>query len=144
HRVLPPPTEPEAPAAAAPAEQNGRDARGRFTAGNKGGTGNPFARQVAGLRAALVRGLTPERFDAIAEALIVKAEKGDVPAAKLLFTYGLGKPAEAPNPDRLDLDDFQLLRERLSTLEADWHLLRKMVPVEGIIEAGHRVADLRA
>src|SRR5262249_50779399 len=26
----------------------------------------------------------------------------------------------------------------------DWHLIRKMVPVEGIIEAGHRVADLRA
>src|SRR5262249_22869258 len=87
---------------------------------------------------------TPERFNRIADALTAKAEKGDLTATKLLFTYLLGKPAAQPDPDRLDLDDFQLLRARLSALEDDWHLIRKMVPVEGIVEAGHRVADLRA
>src|SRR5262249_38329915 len=106
--------------------------------------GNPFARQLAGFRKALANAVTPERFDRIADVLITKAEKGDLTATKLLFTYLLGKPAAQPDPDRLDLDDFRLLRERLSPLEEDWHLIRKMVPVEGIIEAGHRVADLRA
>src|SRR5262249_37498342 len=76
HSVVPPPTE-DADAAAAPEvpkEQNGRDARGRFTTGNKGGTGNPFARQIAGFRKALVNAVTPERFERIAEALTAKAE----------------------------------------------------------------------
>src|SRR5262249_52484514 len=58
------------PAAApeVPKEPSGRDARGRFTAGNKGGTGNPFARQIAGFRKALANAVTPERFERIAHA----------------------------------------------------------------------------
>jgi hypothetical protein len=31
-----------------------RDARGRFSKGNRGGPGNPFARQITGLRRALI------------------------------------------------------------------------------------------
>jgi hypothetical protein len=124
--------------------QNGRDARGRFTHGNKSGTGNPFARQVAGFRKALVSAATDEDFAVIAHVLLFKAKSGDLAAIKLLLSYTIGKPVEAPDPDRLDLDDFQLLRARLSPLQDDWHLIRKMVPVEGITEAGHRVADLRA
>src|SRR5262245_4991231 len=35
-----------AASAAVPASKNGRDRRGRFGPGNRGGVGNPFARQV--------------------------------------------------------------------------------------------------
>src|SRR5438067_210931 len=37
-----------------PGPGNGRDASGRFTAGNKYGPGNPFARQTAELRKVLL------------------------------------------------------------------------------------------
>jgi hypothetical protein len=132
---------PDAPAPEAPPQ---RDAKGRFAKGNKGGTGNPFARQIASFRAALVNTATDEDFEAIAHVLLLKAKSGDLAAIKLFLSYTIGKPAEAPDPDRLELEDFQLLQARLSALEEDWHLIRRMVPVEGLTEAGHRVADLRA
>lgn len=127
-----------------PPAQDGRDTRGRFTKGNKGGTGNPFARQIAGFRTALVSAATDEDFADLARMLLAKAKGGDLAAVKLFLSYTIGKPTDAPDPDRLDLEDFQLLRARLGPLEEDWHQIRTMVPVEGITEAGHRVADLRA
>ncbi|KAF0167422.1 MAG: hypothetical protein FD161_5008, partial [Limisphaerales bacterium] len=137
-------TTPAAATPEAPPRDDGRNPLGRFGKGNKGGTGNPFARQVAGFRAALINSVTAADFAEIAQVLQCKAKNGDLAAIKLFLAYTVGKPTAPPDPDRLDLEDFQLLRERLSTLEQDWLLIRKMVPVEGIIEAGHRVADLRA
>ena len=87
------------------------DAKGHFARGNKGGPGNPFARQVGQLRKRIVEALGTERFDRVLEAVIVKAEAGDIPAAKLLFQYALGQPAAAVEPDRLDLEEFQLKQE---------------------------------
>ncbi len=133
----PPEQEPAAP-------ESGRDASGRFTKGNKCGTGNPFARQIAGFRKALCGALTDEDFAAMAQVLKAKALAGDLAAMKLLFTYVLGRPPESPNPDRLEIEDFQLLKERLSPLKDDWRLVKTIVPVEGIVGAGHHVADLRA
>src|ERR1700688_5007185 len=60
------------------------DARGRFTRGNKGGPGNPFARQAAALRQALTSAVTPQDVADIAAKLLEKAKQGDVPAAKLV------------------------------------------------------------
>ena len=37
--------------------QSGRDARGRFTAGNPGGPGNPFAAEVGKRRARLMKAI---------------------------------------------------------------------------------------
>src|SRR5262249_33648207 len=71
----------------------GRDAKGRFAKGNPGGPGNPFARQVAKLRAALIHKVTEADMERIAEDLLVKARLGDLAAIKLLFLYVLGKPA---------------------------------------------------
>src|SRR5437870_2425542 len=79
-----------------------RDGRGRFTAANKGGPGNPYARQTAALRKALVNAVTPEDIEEIAQALKEKARQGDVAASKLLFSYLMGKPAAAVDPDTLD------------------------------------------
>ncbi len=88
-----------------------RDARGRFAAGNPGGPGNPFARRVAALRSALVESVTNEDIAAITRTLIDMARDGDVPAAKLLLAYAIGKPGDTVQPDRLDLDEWQIFRD---------------------------------
>jgi hypothetical protein len=82
-----------------------RDARGRFAAGN------PFARRVAALRSALVESVTNEDIAAITRTLIDMARDGDVPAAKLLLAYAIGKPGDTVQPDRLDLDEWQIFRD---------------------------------
>src|SRR5207244_9486692 len=105
---------PEAAAAQGNAEQTatsagggGRDTKGRFAAGNAGGPGNPFARQTAQLRAALVQRVTSEDMGVIADELIVKARNGNLAAIKLLFQYVIGKPVAAVNPDTLDVQEFR-------------------------------------
>src|SRR4051812_32481575 len=90
---------------------SGRDAKGRFAKGNRGGPGNPFARQVADLRSAFLARVTEADMAAIADAVLVKARQGDVAAAKLLFQYVLGKPLDGLNPDRLDQDEWQVWQE---------------------------------
>jgi hypothetical protein len=97
------------PEAAVP--KSDRQPSGQFAAGNRGGPGNPFARQVAELRQAILDRLTVETTGAIADALIVRAKAGDVAAARLLFQYGLGKPARAVEPDRVEIDEHHLRQE---------------------------------
>jgi len=89
----------------------GHDGRGRFTHGNPGGPGNPYNRQVAALRKQLLDAMTPAVFQQAAEALVIQACSGNVAALKLLFQYTLGKPLEAVHPDRVALDEVDLLRE---------------------------------
>lgn len=79
----------------------GRDGHGRFAKGNRISRGNPLARRVARLRAALVRAVTPEDIAAVVEALIEKARSGDVAAARELLDRTLGKP------DALDFNSEQ-------------------------------------
>jgi hypothetical protein len=98
-----------APSAAA---GGGRDpATGRFAAGWKGGSGNPHARQVAERRKALLAAVTAEDVAAIARKLCELAMAGDTAAAKIVLLYTIGRPAEAVNPDHLDLQEFRLLGE---------------------------------
>src|SRR2546430_17166894 len=77
-----------------------RDSSGRFAAGNRGGPGNPFARRTAAARKAIADAVTPEQLAAIAAAMVKKALEGDGAAAKLVFRYAAGKPAQAPDPDK--------------------------------------------
>jgi hypothetical protein len=86
-----------------------RDARGRFTTGNRGGTGNPFARQSAALRRALLNAVTDQDIGDITQALLDKARQGDVAAAKLVFSYTLGKPGAVVDPDTLDQQELKNL-----------------------------------
>jgi hypothetical protein len=88
-----------------------RDARGRFTKGNAGGPGNPFARQVALLRASLVHSVTAQEIIRIGDALKQKALSGDVAGIKLFFQYVLGKPEETVDPDRIAVDEWQKLKD---------------------------------
>src|SRR5260370_14232838 len=66
-----------------------RDARGRFTKGNAGGPGNPFARQVALLRATMVHCGTPEDMAPGVRTPTEKPAAGELAAMKLCFQYVL-------------------------------------------------------
>jgi hypothetical protein len=99
------------PSSQAQAASSGRDARGRFTANNKGGPGNPFARRVAALRQTLLDTVTPEDLQAIVARLIEAARQGDVAAARLVLIYTVGKPAPAVDPDTLDLSEWALWQQ---------------------------------
>jgi hypothetical protein len=70
---------------------NGRDSGGRFAKGNAGGPGNPHARRVARLRSALLRAVTPADLKAVLAALVKKAKRGDVAAARELLDRLFGK-----------------------------------------------------
>ena len=74
---------------------NGRDNQGRFIVGNKGGPGNPHAKQVALLRGALLSAVTPEDLHDVIRVLIEKALSGNVSAIKELLDRLYGKPKVA-------------------------------------------------
>ena len=74
---------------------NGRDKQGRFIVGNCGGPGNPHAKQVAVMRAALLSAVTPEDLHDVIRVLIEKALSGNVSAIKELLDRLYGKPKVA-------------------------------------------------
>ncbi len=114
-----------------PTASNGfgdRDATGRFRPGNKAAAGNPFARKVAALRTALLDAVTPDDVHALAAGLLG--------AAKVLLAYCVGRPAEPPNPDRLELDS--LILARLTALEREIHAKRGD---DGSAEAAQRMRE---
>lgn len=92
---------------------NGRDGRGRFTPGNRGGPGNPYARRTAELRSALYRAIGPDDVAAIIQSLLAAARKGDVAAAKLVLAYAIGEPVAHDLAERIEL-----LEERLGCTDA--------------------------
>jgi hypothetical protein len=84
---------PTQPTELAPTPANvssGRNAKGQFTTGWKGGPGNPFSQRVQTLRAVILNAATKERMQDVVNALIQKAIKGDVAAAKLFLEYTVG------------------------------------------------------
>ncbi len=78
-----------------------RDAGGRFRKGNPGGPGNPLAKKVGQLRAALVESVSPEEVKEVVARIVELAKGGDVPAMKLLFDRILGPPIQADYEERL-------------------------------------------
>ena len=111
----------------------GREADGKFAKGNSGGPGNPFARRVAALRARLLNRATEDDMDVITGQLIQHARKGDLAAIKLFYQYTVGKPAPTVDPDRVDIDEVNLLEAaRLGTQLAN--NLGRTPPLETILE----------
>jgi hypothetical protein len=88
-------------------DDNGRDNRGRFAAGNKAARGNPYSRRAARLRAELFRECSPDDFRDIVRALILKARDGDLAAIREVFDRIIGKATEGAD-----------LLARLDALEA--------------------------
>jgi hypothetical protein len=91
----------------AEAASSGRDSNGRFTTGNRGGPGNPYARYTAAMRKAFADEATAEDLRKIARAMIDKAQKGDVGAARLVCGYTMGRPLEGTHPDKVNADEWQ-------------------------------------
>src|SRR5262249_39669896 len=87
---------------------NGHDSRGRFARGHRGGPGTPFARRVARLRTLLLEIVGEDDLRGVLVKLVELARGGDLAAARLLLTYLVGQPAEAVDPDRLDLEEWRL------------------------------------
>src|SRR5436309_1013640 len=79
---------------------------GRFSEGNRGGPGNPFARKVAELRQAFLEAVSAQDIKEIALVVRAKAQSGDLAAVKILLQYGLGKPEPVKDPDRMDVDEW--------------------------------------
>ena len=78
---------------------NGRTARGRFAKGNPGGPGNPYAKRVADLRAALLESVTEADIRAVARALVKRAKAGEVAAIRELLDRLVGKAGDTPPED---------------------------------------------
>jgi hypothetical protein len=114
---------------------NGRDSGGRFAKGNRIASGNPFNRRVAGLRSALLQAVTEEDVHQLAVQLVEAAKKGDLAAIKLLFLYTIGRPSETVNPDKLDLEEWDI-RQQSNTpkLQDVWDIVDGM-PVEAVLES---------
>jgi len=105
------------------------DQRGHFTERNPGGPSNPFGRQVATLRAALVAAVTPQDVQEVMAAMAVQAKKGNVAAARLYLAYSAGKPTDAPNPDQMDAEEWQLRQQNVARPEEIQHTFHDM-PVQ--------------
>lgn len=115
-------------ALANPAAENPRAANGPIA------VGNPAAR-MAQLRMALLNTVTPEDIEKIAKAMIAKAAEGSLGAAKLVFSYVLGKPEPAPESNRAGaaellggsaltaLADVKLTPEQEKSIEAVYQAL---------------------
>ena len=89
---------------------NGRDATGRFTKGNAGGPGNPFARRVALMRQTMLEAVSDEDLREIVRALVDRAKQGENGSVQILFDRLFGKPVAAPHPDRVELEELLLAK----------------------------------
>jgi hypothetical protein len=122
----PEPTTSNANPASKETDAKDRESNGRFAKGNRGGSGNPFARQVAAFRTCLINSVTQDDFKAIVEQLLEQAKDGEIQAIKLLFLYLLGTPKPVVEPDELDLNEMHLAHQTAQAAEA----LQKTAPAK--------------
>jgi hypothetical protein len=107
------PFTPVADGGKAPAGE-GREANGRFGIGNQAarGHGNPVHRKMASMRRALLSAVDEAALADLGRKMLAAARGGDWVAAKLLLSYTCGRPTDAPDADRLDLDEWALVLAR--------------------------------
>jgi hypothetical protein len=105
------------------------DARGRFTAGNKAGRGNPHHRHVAELRAKMLERVTTDDVAAVVEALVNKAKAGDTAATKLLFDRVFGRIADHDAVAAADAEAAELTAIRSVASRAI--LKKQLSPMDG-------------
>ena len=89
-----------------------RATNGQFARGNSGGPGNPFGRRLASMRQAILVAVSDEDITQIMKSMTDLAKSGNIQAAKLVLHYAVGKPAPAPEPDRVDIDEWNLEKEK--------------------------------
>src|SRR5579859_7220393 len=119
--------------AGAPANETGHDkTNGRFTAGNRGGPGNPYSRHMAEMRRTMHDCVTRAQFEEVVRALTMQAAMGDLVAIKLFLQYMVGLPLPGKNPDEADLDDWKLRAARPSDGEAKEVILQRQ-PLDTVL-----------
>ena len=114
-----------------------RDDKGRFGKGNRGGPGNPFARQTAKLRQAMLNSVTEDDIAQVMHSLKQQAIDGDRAAAKLLLSYTVGKPTQAVDPDTLDQHEFQTIRNNHVQSAEDIVRVIQGMPIEALLMIFH-------
>ena len=87
---------------------NGRDPRGRFATGNRGGSGNPYAKRTAALRGLLLDCVTDRDLRAILAAIVKKAKGGDLAAAREILDRLIGKPKSTIEIEQRALSEAQI------------------------------------
>jgi hypothetical protein len=80
---------------------DGRAAGGRFAPGNKLGRGNPHAKRVNRIRAALMKAVKPEDIRLAAVEIVNQAKAGDLKAFAELLDRTIGRPVPADLEERL-------------------------------------------
>jgi len=83
-------------------EHDGRGADGRFTKGNGGGPGNPYAKRIGEFRSAVLAAVSREDMEAIVRRLVTQALDGDIQAAKEILMRTLGRPVESDLIERIE------------------------------------------
>lgn len=81
---------------------NGRNANGRFGAGNKLAKGNPLNRKVQQYRAALLRAVSAKDMAEVVRKLVEQAKGGDRLAIAELLDRTIGRPVQADVLNRLE------------------------------------------
>ena len=118
-----------------------RDAQGRFAKGHPGGPGNPFGRRVAALRTALLEEITDDDIQAVIRKLIEMSKSGNLQAAKLLLSYANGKPTPAPNPDHVEIDEWQYFEKTAAMSDTVDMVVRSTEP-ETILNMGRELRPI--
>ena len=97
---------------------NGRDGRGRFTRGNSGGPGNPYAARVGEWRSALVETVTADDLREVIGVLLEKAKAGERWAVCELLDRTLGRSAPMPDEPASEALGLSVDLERLKEVTA--------------------------
>jgi hypothetical protein len=126
---------------AVPANPEQREANGRFAKGNHGGPGNPYARQVAQMRLRALDSVSGDDVEAILAKMVELARAGDVPAARLVLQYTLGRPVPSAHPDRLDRDEVEAFQA--NAMRQDAFSLVESTPVGPVLVAVRELSPAR-
>ncbi len=89
-----------------------RSESGKFAPGNPGGPGRPPKGTEQDYADAVRRAVSPGELADVLRAILGKAKRGDIPAAKLLCAYTLGIPANTVLDARVN--ELEKLADELS------------------------------
>ncbi len=81
---------------------DGRDAGGKFTAGNNYGRGNPLGKACNDLRVALINRVRPDDIQDIVDMLLLKAKKGNLRAVREILNRTIGLPIQTDIIEKLE------------------------------------------
>jgi hypothetical protein len=95
-----------------PADRRIRNPDGTFAVGNPGGPGNVNAQRASDIRAAFYEVATAAEVAELARALLEKAQRGNVQAAKLVLAYCLGDPVALDLVEKIERMESALVRSR--------------------------------